>query len=584
MRLPMNKIWPALAGIGAILLYISPWLLGGESSYVRIHDTLDSNLVWYKIMTEHRFWFEPNLSMVGPIFEQGLPRISYPNELSIITLLFAWLDPYWAYVANQFILRLIAFLGMYVFLRRIPPSAESKHIIHIVFWVSLCYAFLPYWAFGGAAVAGLPWVFYSAFRAWRGEFGKADAFILFAYPFYSHIVLTGMFVVGMLWVLIPVAYTLKRRVCGIFIAAVISTISHLLVNHRYVEFALFGGFVPQRVDYVMPHNSLGVVWEEILRIFRHGEWAITLHGSVIFFTVLATLLLIVVSRLWQRYSYRDGRIRKDLLPREYTHMLGFIVLACLIMSIYCGLWFWDPITTWREKTPILIYINFTRITFFMPFFWMVAFGYALFILAHTKRRSLGYLIVGLVIAQLWIELGKHEYLEEKRQTGITYAQFFSKSLFDDIANALPGDRSSYVVGSLGIHPSIAQFNGFRTADGFLALYPKEYKVKFRRAVVNEFKLRPDLLKYFDEWGSSAYFYTTERWCPRDGAVCKKTTPFPPIPVHFDIAAMRDLGVKYLFSVTPLSNANDLGLTLVGTFENEVSVWRISVYRLPEKIS
>lgn len=585
-KLPVvNLYWPWLVGVAAVFAYILPWMLAGESGYIRIHDTLDSNLVWYKIMTEQKFWFAPNLSEVGSIFEKGVPRVSYPSELSVVALLFAWLEPYWAYVANQFILRLVAFSGMYIFLRSNLPVGQRSHIF-IALGVALCYAALPYWAFGGGAVAGLAWIFYALIRVWRGHLGIAEVIILFVYPFYSHIVLTGMFLIGLSWLLIPVALIFGHRLRPILIATIITTISHLLVSYRLVEYAVMGGFISQRADYVMPHNSLAIAWSETLRIFQYGEWAVTLHGSVIFYTVLVVLaftLLLFVARhiLWHQAERSMLNRAKDTWWQSQSSALGFMVATCFAMALFCGLWNWNPITTWRETMPILVMVNFTRISFYMPFLWMVAFALALAIIVN-KIQFIGFiLIAGLLIAQLRVELPQHEYFVEKKQTGITYAQFFSKPLFDDIANSLPGNRLSYVVGSIGIHPSVAQYNGFKTADAFLALYPKEYKVKFRKVVVDEFSLRPDLLKYFDEWGSSAYFYITEMWCPRDGAVCTKTKLIPPVPVRFDVLAMRDLlGVKYLFSVPTISNAADLGLTYMGTFESSESAWHITVYRLP----
>jgi hypothetical protein len=216
---------------------------------------------------------------------------------------------------------------------------------------------------------------------------------------------------------------------------------------------------------------------------------------------------------------------------------------------------------------------------------MVVFALALAIMANTIRIGRAVSIIVLLAAQLVIELEKHEYVAGKRDApyiGGNYAQFFSQSLFDEIAKALSGDRSSYIVASVGIHPSITQYNGFRTADAYLALYPKEYKDKFNRAVADEFSRLPSLKSYFDDWGNRIYFFSSELGCLHAmGAVCNKTKgSLPDIHLDYNINAMLDLGVKYLFSVSIISNATDLELTLLGTFENDESLWRINVYQLP----
>ena len=324
-NLAFMKFLPWFVGVAAALAYILPWVLAGESGYVRIHDTLDSNLVWHKIMAEQKFWFAPNLSEVGPIFEKGAPRISYPSELSAITLLFAWLEPYWAYVANQLILRLVAFSGMYIFLRSILLAGQKSHIF-IALGVALCYAALPYYAFGGGAIAGLSWVFYALIRIWRGYLGIAEVIVLFAYPFYSHILLTGMYLIGLIWLLIPIAIIFGHRARPILVAAIITTVSHLLVSYRLVEFAVVGGFIPHRADFVRPHNSLAVAWSETMRIFQYGEWAVTLHGLVIFYTVLAVLLLAIIHCIWRLYTERNisNRIESPWW-RSHDFTLGFLV-------------------------------------------------------------------------------------------------------------------------------------------------------------------------------------------------------------------------------------------------------------------
>jgi len=195
------------------------------------------------------------------------------------------------------------------------------------------------------------------------------------------------------------------------------------------------------------------------------------------------------------------------------------------------------------------------------------------------------LVIGM---QIKMELDNHEYTMEEKRTGITFQEFFSEDLFEKIEKSLPGDKKSYLVGSIGIHPSVLQYNGFRTADGYLSFYPKAYKLKFRKAVINEFSKNEALLSYFDDWGSRFYFFSAEMKCPRDGQYCSRHRHPPQVIKHFDldIPATRALGVKYLFSVPTISNATELGLTSMGTFTtlgptwDTGSPWVITVYRLP----
>ena len=79
-------------------------------------------------------------------------------------------------------------------------------------------------------------------------------------------------------------------------------------------------------------------------------------------------------------------------------------------------------------------------------------------------------------------------------------------------------------------------------------------------------------------------------CPRNTSICVRNSSGKygnvvnaPVIKNFalDIPATRKLGVEYLFSVTIISNAEDLGLKYMGEFDSAESRWRIFVYKLPK---
>ena len=53
----------------------------------------------------------------------------------------------------------------------------------------------------------------------------------------------------------------------------------------------------------------------------------------------------------------------------------------------------------------------------------------------------------------------------------SYRQFFLTWLFFEVAEYIGKPKSSYCVVSIGMHPSIAQMNGFFTLDGYQTNYP-----------------------------------------------------------------------------------------------------------------
>lgn len=576
-----REIFFLILGSIAVLIYCMPWIYYGPSSYIRIHDGLDSLLVYFKLLAEGNFLFSPNSAYVGEIFKNGMPRISYPNEISIVTALFYLFDPYWAYVLNQVIIRLIAFFGMFLLLLSILNDA-TKLRIFITFAVAVLYSYLPFWPWS-ASVPGLPFMFLILHKAWKGSIGKLEVIISIIYPFYSSLFLAGLYVVGIFWVAIPIFYILKRSIRPILLIATTTTFFHILVDYRYVEFLFNPGFISHRVDYKIPLLNFTDALVESIRVFRYGEWAETSHNPVIFFVSIFILFFLFVLFL----ADKSNKIfNKKIFPGNFSLnfydnfiILLFLIASCTVISILSGFSNWDGISQLKRIYPVLNAINLTRFSFLLPCFWFVTFGYVLVILAENLKYFSRILVMLLLSSQLDLELQKHEFFISKAKYGITYQHFYSESLFREIDKKLSGDKSSYVTASLGLHPSILQFNGFRTADGYIANYPKDYKIMFRKVIVNEFSKKPELLSYFEDWGNRAYFFSAEMRCPRDDNICLKgRTPSIPTP-HFDFQAMKDLGVEYIFSAAELTDPLDHGLLFIGTFENPESPWRISIYKL-----
>ena len=78
--------------------------------------------------------------------------------------------------------------------------------------------------------------------------------------------------------------------------------------------------------------------------------------------------------------------------------------------------------------PILLVVNFTRVSFFLPFIWMVAFAVSIATFS-AKCRYLGGILAGvLIFSQLGVSLLAHEYLTVKYTEKISFAKFYSEAL------------------------------------------------------------------------------------------------------------------------------------------------------------
>lgn len=574
MPIKSNKLIPWIIGVCAVLIYTFPWIWNGESSYIRVHDSLDSLMIYYKIIGEQNFLFAKNSTLVGPIFLNGLPRISYPNELSTVTLLFSIFDPYWAYVLNQILIRLLAFFGMYILLDSILLNKYRLKQL-IIIGVALCYCFLPFWAWTGS-VACLPWVFYALYRIYDNKLQSPEIAIIVLYPLFSSIFLTGLYLILIFWVVTLLSIIQKRHFKKLLIGSILITISHITVDYRYVIYAIDPIFTSHRVDFAVAKESFQATLQSILVIFKNGEWAITLHNPIIYWSSLAVIFLSIGRILFLKFFKQNG-FHTSYFTRELKILL-ILIFFVFGISVGTAIWNWEIFAIFKQKYPMINSINLTRISFFLPLIWGAIFAYTLAIIAKNKTFGI-FFVIALIVSQLVIEIKSHEFLTAKNHYKITYKMFYSKNLFDNIAKHIPMNRSEYLTASIGLHPAVAQFNGFRTADAYMPNYPKDYKIQFRGAVFDEFSKKPEVLSYFDDWGNRIYFFSSIFGCPRNDSICTKDENYIIETPKFDINKMKNLGVKYIFSVPVLADAKDRGLEFLGTYSDPDSAWNISLYKL-----
>ena len=69
-----------------IVLYLSPLFILGENAHIRVHDNLDSNIAWYKVLSESGELFGAIDAKIPQIMN-GLPRNAFGSEFSIIVWL-----------------------------------------------------------------------------------------------------------------------------------------------------------------------------------------------------------------------------------------------------------------------------------------------------------------------------------------------------------------------------------------------------------------------------------------------------------------------------------------------------------------
>ncbi len=182
-------------------IYLSPLFILGENAHIRVHDNLDSNLAWYKVLVNSGELFGALNSTIPQIIN-GLPRNAFGTEWSGIVWLHALFPTMIAYALSQTITRVVAFIGMYLLLKSHFVKEKEYSIIRV--GAALAFALTPFWPSGMLSTLGMPlalWAFLNIRnydRSWR------NFLVLTLLPLYSSFVLGFFFfltAIGIVWLL-----------------------------------------------------------------------------------------------------------------------------------------------------------------------------------------------------------------------------------------------------------------------------------------------------------------------------------------------------------------------------------------------
>jgi hypothetical protein len=535
-----------------ISLFLSPYFILGDEAHIRVHDNLDSNLAWYQVLAESG-QLTGSLDSRIPQIINGLPRNALGTEFSLIVWLYALFPTMVAYGISQGITRFIAFLGMYLVLKDHFIKGEDKSLIRV--GTALAFSLTPFWPSGMLSTLGMPLALWAFLHIRKGRVSWSHYLALTLLPFYSSIVLGFFFfltAMGILWL-----YDVIRRKgwnWRFFIAIAYMTTVYLVTDYRLVYSFLFDEEPNSRDEYFHARLSF---WHSVrltLKNFFLGHTHVmTLHTLVILPVIVAAMLLI-----WKHKRWKKER--------------NFVVLFSLnfVLSAWYAFWFykgWLPLT---ERFHFLDTFNFARFHFLRPLLLYILFAIGLKILWNEKILQKA--VPWITAAQIILLLFSNEEIVHRKKPSV--GEFYAVEQFEAIKNHIGKPQHHYRVASIGLHPAIAQYNGFYTLDTYNNFYPLSYKEQFRKIIENELEKNKKIRVYFDEWGGRCYLFTDELG---KHYMFKKTSKRRIENIDVDIKQFKKMGGEFIFSSVPIDNASENNLKLDKVFDSKESAWKIYLY-------
>ncbi len=554
-----------IVGYTLLLIYLIPYIILGENVRIPVWDNLDSIFVWYKLVISEGNLFKDNTFPVQ-IIMGGIPRGSLPGELHFTTLLYWLFGPLPSYIVERFIVHISAFIGMVLLLKRHILVNES-YSEWLVFGVSLCFALLPFWPYGGLSTAGLPLLFFSFLNFRSGKLNKWDYLIVFIFAFYSSLVLVGLFVL-FLFVMILTRDIFKSRVINkesLYFIMLLS-IFYIISNYRlFQSFVLSSDYISHRVE--LRYQTLKTTYPAIrssLKLLLFGQG----HSINLIFPFV---FLVVILGTWTSLKY--NRLNSRIL-----FIFGFLILTSIIFGFKDSYFFSTVDSFIRSRLPI----QYDRFYFISPALWYILMAVTGNYFINQYRIG-KFIVISLIVLQIGFSFLRSDVIRNELDYRFfgryspTFKSFFAKDLFNDIKDKISKPTYSYRVASIGIHPSISQFNGFYTVDGYVPDYPLAYKHKFRKIIEGELIKNDRIRSYFDNWGSRAYLFTAQDYkqmCTKDFARDKELSN-----LNLDIQSLIDLDCHYILSALEIDEESSNGLCLIQKFEHQDSSWDIWLYEV-----
>ena len=140
----------------------------------------------------------------------------------------------------------------------------------------------------------------------------------------------------------------------------------------------------------------------------------------------------------------------------------------------------------------------------------------------------------LNVAKLIIEEIKHDNLHISffMESEKSFDNYYRVNDYREIKKIVENNA----VISIGINPMIAAMNEIKIVDGYYNMYPKTYKIKFRKIIEEELDKDPKVKDYFDNWGSRLNIFFKD-----------------PKSLSLNYQAAKKLGAYYIISTFKLHN-------------------------------
>lgn len=574
MKRYVTKNWYILFIAMLLCIQAIVFLLFREESYIQAHDNLDLYISHFQVLknTDTFFAHDVMLPMLG-----GISRNYVGSEFSLYNILFWLLPNFWAYMAG-YLLKIAIGIGSFCLLAKDIYGEKYAEYRPIILIIAAAYGMIPVYPTYGIAFTSVPIIVYLLRRIYIHP--NVWLYLgVFLYPLLSFFSFFGFFILVYIVLAVVILWIKDKRLPkGIMLSLFILAAGYIVFEHRLFKEMLFSDVVTIRSSMVNPDltflENVKLVWDVFCRTNFHEQ------DSHMFWVLPVCIIALVIINT----GYIRRKERKKILTDSCNLTFAFIVFNCLLYGLYNWKAFRDLVET---LIPQLTGFQFSRFTFFNPFLWYVL----LFLVVkrmYDSRKKLGiWGANGIVIVSAFVVMfvpqmyndfyhtcyfNAYSIIKQKEVNTLNYREYYSKELFEYIKDEIEYDDEWSA--AYGLNPAVLQFNGIATVDGYLGMYPQEYKEAFREVIAPALSTAEGNRIYYDDWGARAYLFSAS---DENTYIPYRDLGLQDQSLQINTDAYRELGGRYIFSSIEISNAAELELELKGVYSHDSSPYTIFLY-------
>ncbi len=538
-------------------LYIIPYLVLKQGTFINAWDNLDSYLPWYKVLSEYGWWQPLNFTI--PNFLDGMPRNCFHSEFIFQVAIFNFLSPFKAYVVIDLISRFTAFIGMYLLLK--DHFLKENPDEFILCGSAIAFAFIPnLMTMAFLTVMGVPLLLW-AFLNIRAKNHKAYNWIILALmPCCVNFELITPFFLTCICILWIYDFIKNKKPDFVMLGAIILySIISLITIYRFAYLMLFQDFSSHRLEWNVytQHGVCNYLYEAIiggLKVY------ITSNGNGWDYTntKLLVMPICIIATIISVLTHYNRKI----IATIWTTMI-FIAIWFGIITFY------PPALDLQNRYATLRQFQVTRFYFLIPTLWYINFALSLDVIKQRVKYIGKYLILVIVISQVIITYNSpYFYLKDNynyltktvdSQHCYSFRDYFAEGQYKEIKDFIGRPQNTYKVALAEVQFGTASYNGFYVMNDYFNIYPLEYKHKFEKIVAPAMEEDLELKNMIKNWGH-------KQWIPADEN-------------KFNTKVLKTLGCEYIFSGKKIVQKKSSKLIFLKKFEGGKLGTPLYVYRL-----